>query len=223
MREKVGWDDSSNPEWAARNAVASGAEEPWGDAAERARWAEAATAAVRSLQGKARAMEAGWGSYAGGGPEDAAARQALRALLGWAGREREGECETPRRAAGAMKRLALAMVALRVRPAVREAGVEAALQHVARALLALAGAAQWGKGAHVQSGPRLARLAEKRLETLREALKVCAIVCFLKCGGSFSHCVRTRARRWRCCGTRTARGSPRVRRSKTQWRQRAQR
>jgi hypothetical protein len=171
MREKVGWDDSSNPEWAARNAVASGAEEPWGDAAERARWAEAATAAVRSLQGKARAMEAGWGSYAGGGPEDAAARQALRALLGWAGREREGECESVRRTAGAVKRLALAMVALRVRPTVREAGVEAALQHVSRALLALAGAANWGRGAHVNSGPRLARLAEKRLETLREALK----------------------------------------------------
>ena len=76
-----------------------------------------------------------------------------------------------RRAAGAVKRLALAMVALRVRPAVREAGVEAALQQVARALLALAGAAQWGRGTHANSGPRLARLAEKRLEALREALK----------------------------------------------------
>ena len=64
------------------------------------------------------------------------------------------------------------MVALRVRPAVCEANVETALQSVARALQALGGVAQWSAGnAHALSGPRLARLAEKRLETLREALK----------------------------------------------------
>ncbi len=172
MREKIGFDDSRVSEWALKNAVSTGGEESWGDATERARWAEAACTAVRSLQGKARAMEAGWGSYAGGGPEDAAARQALRALLAWAGKEHEGECDTIRGTAGAVKRLALAMVSLRVRPNVREAGVEAALQGVVRALVALSAVSTWQSGtAHVLSGPRLARLAEKRLEGLREALK----------------------------------------------------
>jgi hypothetical protein len=76
-------------------------------------------------------------------------------------------------AAGAVKRLALAMVSLRVRAAVRDCGVEPALHSVSRALVALNAAVGWRQSAsvHVLSGPRLARLAEKRLESLREAVK----------------------------------------------------